>query len=71
MLEIHVAEKEVLSWYFTVMQAGQAELVSLEKVLKEAMVPAGTAREVMRISVPPPPPLSGPFCLFLSFFFLL
>ncbi|KNA15313.1 hypothetical protein SOVF_098720 [Spinacia oleracea] len=30
---------------YNVLPAGQAELVSLEKVLKEAMVPAGTARE--------------------------
>lgn len=30
---------------YNVFPAGQAELVSLEKVLKEAMVPAGTARE--------------------------
>ena len=27
-------------------QAGQPELIALEKALKEAMVPAGTAREV-------------------------
>ncbi|XP_021730361.1 uncharacterized protein LOC110697296 [Chenopodium quinoa] len=30
---------------YNVLPAGEAELVSLEKVLKEAMVPAGTARE--------------------------
>lgn len=29
------------------MQAGQPELISLEKALKEAMVPSGTAREVI------------------------
>lgn len=28
------------------LQAGQPELIALEKALKEAMVPSGTAREV-------------------------
>ena len=31
------------------LQAGQAELIALEKALKEAMVSAGTAREVSLI----------------------
>lgn len=32
-------------------QAGQPELIALEKALKEAMVPAGTAREVMSLLI--------------------
>ena len=32
--------------YLSSLQAGQPELITLEKALKEAMVPAGTAREV-------------------------
>lgn len=32
------------------MQVGQPELISLEKALKEAMVPSGTAREVIGMS---------------------
>ena len=32
--------------YLSSLQAGQPELIALEKALKEAMVPAGTAREV-------------------------
>lgn len=32
--------------YLSTLQAGQPELIALEKALKEAMVPAGTAREV-------------------------
>jgi len=42
--------------YVIVMQVGQAELVSLEKVLKEAMVPAGAAREVCPLASITPPP---------------
>lgn len=32
-----------------VKQAGQPQLIALEKALKEAMVPAGMAREVTRV----------------------
>lgn len=36
-----------LSYYiFHCKQAGQAELIALERALKETMIPAGTAREV-------------------------
>nr|ABF95572.1 expressed protein [Oryza sativa Japonica Group] len=36
---------------YNVIAAGQPELISLEKSLKEAMVPAGTAREFMALNI--------------------
>lgn len=36
--------------FYLTLQAGQAELIALEKALKENMVPAGNAREVTPIT---------------------